>query len=185
MEMWKRAGQGRLAEVLGAAAVPRDINARLLRYRGDMKAEYESYSPDTREILEAFTAGINAYIANLSAKGPGGLPIEFQLAGFVPTTLESRGLPESYGCVLDDEQCILRSCCTLKWSPAIGPDKAGKLLDLDPAVQLDPAPNIDFAGLDTLASEQLDWQRYAHRVSCALKRRQQQLDGFRIDDQER
>jgi len=60
MELWKRAGQGRLAEVLGPSALLRDVNARLLQYRGDMKAEYESYSADTKEILEAFTAGINA-----------------------------------------------------------------------------------------------------------------------------
>ena len=146
MEMWKRAGQGRLAEILGAAAVPRDINARLLRYRGDMKAEYESYSPDTREILEAFTAGINAYITNLSAKGGRGLPIEFQLAGFVPTPWKP-------------EDCLNRMAAFsmtnnafsellhAQMVAAIGPDEAGKLLDLDPVVQLDPAANIDFAGL--------------------------------------
>ena len=52
-----------------------------LRYRGDMKAEYESYSPDTKEILEAFTEGINAYIAQRMKTG---LPIEFQIAGFKP-----------------------------------------------------------------------------------------------------
>src|ERR1700720_1763624 len=62
MELWKRSGQGRLAEILGPSALLRDINARLLRYRGDMKAEYESYLPDTKEILEAFTSGINANI---------------------------------------------------------------------------------------------------------------------------
>ena len=72
MEMWKRSGQGRLAEVLGPSALQRDINARLLSYRGDMKAEYESYSPDTQQILEAFTAGINAYIeSRLAPGGPG------------------------------------------------------------------------------------------------------------------
>src|SRR5438045_6119867 len=54
MELWKRAGQGRLAEILGPPALARDVNARLLRYRGDMKAEYESYSPDTEAILTAF-----------------------------------------------------------------------------------------------------------------------------------
>src|SRR5437899_2033906 len=30
MEIWKRAGQGRLAEVLGPSAIQRDINARRL-----------------------------------------------------------------------------------------------------------------------------------------------------------
>src|ERR1700746_3037397 len=77
MELWKRSGQGRLAEVLGPGALQRDIHARLLRYRGEMKAECESYSPDTREILEAFTSGINAYIATVSGPGRPGLPIEF------------------------------------------------------------------------------------------------------------
>ena len=84
MELWKRSGQGRLAEVLGPGALQRDINARLLRYRGEMKAEYESYSPDTREILEAFTSGINAYIATVTGPGTPGLPLEFQMVGFSP-----------------------------------------------------------------------------------------------------
>src|SRR5581483_3071947 len=69
MELWNRSGQGRLAEVLGPTALLRDVNARLLRYRGDMKAEYESYSPDTEPILRAFNDGINAEIASLTAKG--------------------------------------------------------------------------------------------------------------------
>ena len=64
MELWKRSGQGRLAEVMGTSALFRDISARLLRYRGDMGTEYKSYSPDTNEILEAFTSGINANIGN-------------------------------------------------------------------------------------------------------------------------
>jgi acyl-homoserine lactone acylase PvdQ len=64
MEMWKRAGQGRLAEVAGKSALPRDVAARLVRYRGSMQAEYESYAPDTREILEAFTAGTLPTFAN-------------------------------------------------------------------------------------------------------------------------
>src|SRR2546427_11714516 len=44
MELWKRSGEGRLAEILGAAALSRDLNARLLRYRGDIDAEYRSYA---------------------------------------------------------------------------------------------------------------------------------------------
>src|SRR5215472_4691771 len=80
MELWKRTGQGRLAEVLGTSAVERDIKARLLRYRGDLQAEYDSYAPDAREILAAFTAGINAHIDGLQGK----LPREFELAGFAP-----------------------------------------------------------------------------------------------------
>ena len=62
MELWKRLGQGRLAEIFGPSMLERDVNARRLRYRGAMAAEYASYSPDTKEILEAFTEGINANI---------------------------------------------------------------------------------------------------------------------------
>src|SRR6202166_848979 len=84
MELWKRSGQGRLSEILGPSALQRDIKVRALQYRGDMQKEYTSYSPDTQSILTAFTGGINAYIAALKAPGTSGLPIEFQLAGFIP-----------------------------------------------------------------------------------------------------
>lgn len=84
MELWKRSGEGRLAEILGPSFVKRDTNARLLQYRGDMDAEYKSYAPDTKEILEAFTSGINAYIDEIQKQRGSGLPIEFQLAGFRP-----------------------------------------------------------------------------------------------------
>ena len=84
MEMWQRAGQGRLSEILGPSALPRDIDARLLMYHGDMQAEYASYNPQTREILAAFTDGINSYIRGITAPGGKGLPVEFRIAGFAP-----------------------------------------------------------------------------------------------------
>src|SRR5215468_12797253 len=84
MELWKRSGQGRLAEVIGQSELAHDIRARLLRYRGDIEAEYKSYSPDTKEILEAFTGGINAFIRDRKRPGGQGLPIEFLAAGFEP-----------------------------------------------------------------------------------------------------
>ena len=147
MEMWKRAGQGRLAEVLGRSAVARDINARLLRYRGDMKAEYESYSPDTESILLAFTDGINAEIRSLSAKGGPGLPIEFQLAGFQPEPWKP-------------ENCLNRMAAFSMTGNAFselrhaelvakfGVEKASALLSLDPKLKLDPAPGVNFGGLN-------------------------------------
>src|SRR5215831_15651815 len=80
MDMWRRAGEGKLAEVLGPRAVERDRFARLIRYRGDMKAEYESYAPDAKRIIEAFVRGVNAQIALSKDR----LPIEFQLTGSKP-----------------------------------------------------------------------------------------------------
>jgi penicillin amidase len=146
MELWKRAGQGRLAEILGPAFLARDVNARLLSYRGDMKAEYESYSPDTLAILTAFTNGINAYVASLTAPGGTGLPVEFQIAGFSPDPWHP-------------EDCLNRMAAfsmtgnafsELEHAQAValmGAEKASKLFDFDPAVTLDPAPGADFGGL--------------------------------------
>jgi penicillin amidase len=80
MDLWRRQGEGKLAEILGPSAVERDRFARLIRYRGDLKAEYESYAPDARQIIEAFVRGVNAQI-ELSKNR---LPIEFQLGGYRP-----------------------------------------------------------------------------------------------------
>jgi penicillin G amidase len=147
MEMWKRAGQGRLAEVLGPSAVQRDISARLLRYRGDMKSEYASYAPDTEEILRAFTDGVNAEIRSLTAKNGPGLPIEFQLAGFQPEPW-------------NPEDCLNRMAAFSVTGNAfselrdaelvtkLGVEKASAVLSLDPKVELDPAPGADFDGLN-------------------------------------
>lgn len=79
IDSWRRTGIGRWAEVQGPSAIPRDRLARLIRYRGDWKAEWESYSPDTKAIATAFTNGINAYIKALKAP-----PAEFAKAGYAP-----------------------------------------------------------------------------------------------------
>ena len=146
MELWKRSGQGRLAEILGPSALARDANARALRYRSDMNSEYESYSPDTLEILRAFTDGINAYVASLTAPGGPGLPIEFQLAGFAPEPWHP-------------EDCLNRMAAysmtgnaesELEHAQALndfGAAKAAKLFGFDPPVPLDPAPGLDLTGL--------------------------------------
>lgn len=146
MELWKRSGEGRLAEILGPSAVQRDINARLLRYRGDMDAEYKSYAPDTKEILEAFTAGINAYIEEIERLGGIGLPVEFQIAGFRPepwqpedclNRLAAYSMTGNAGSELQHAQAVA----------LLGAEKASQLFEFDPAVKLDPAPGIDFSGL--------------------------------------
>ena len=56
LDLWRRNADGTLAEVVGPSAVRRDTFARLLRYRGDMDAEWRSYSPDARAIIEAFVS---------------------------------------------------------------------------------------------------------------------------------
>ncbi len=80
MDLWRRAGTGRLAEVLGPAAIDRDRLARSVQFRGNWDTEWNSYGPDTRTVVTAFTDGINAYIRSLGGKRP----TEFKIAGYDP-----------------------------------------------------------------------------------------------------
>jgi len=146
MELWKRSGQGRLAEVLGPQALARDLNARRLRYRGDMQAEFLSYAPDTQQILEAFTDGINAYIARLEAPAGPGLPLEFQLAGFKPETwkpADCLNRVAAYSMTYNAS----RELAHAQMLNLLGSDAASGLFDLDPQVKLDPKPGVDYSGL--------------------------------------
>jgi penicillin amidase len=146
MELWKRSGQGRLAESLGASALQRDVNARLLSYRGDMKLEFESYSQDTREILESFTQGINAYIASRTATGGQGLPLEFQIAGFQPELwkpIDCLNRMAAFSMTGNAFAELAHAQAT----QAVGAEAASKLFDFDPLVGLDPAAGADLSGL--------------------------------------
>jgi penicillin amidase len=81
MEMYRRVGEGRLAEILGPEAIPHDRLARLLMYRGPWTdEEFSSYHPEGRRILEAFSAGVNAYMEEMKDH----LPVEFELTGIRP-----------------------------------------------------------------------------------------------------
>src|SRR5215831_11691258 len=62
MEMWRRAAEGTLSEILGPSAIERDKFARLIRYRGDMDQEYKSYAADSKQIINSFVEGVNALI---------------------------------------------------------------------------------------------------------------------------
>jgi penicillin amidase len=87
MEMWRRIGDGTLAEILGPSAVARDRQARQLMYRGPFDdSEFTSYHPEGKRIFEAFARGVNAYIA-ASANN---LPVEFKLTGIKPQPWTAR-----------------------------------------------------------------------------------------------
>ncbi|HXJ07266.1 MAG TPA: penicillin acylase family protein [Candidatus Acidoferrum sp.] len=154
MELWKRSGEGRLADILGPAFIQRDVNALLLRYRGDMDAEYKSYAPDTKEILESFTSGINAYIEEIQKPGGPGLPLEFQLAGFKPEPWKPEDCLNrlaAYSMTNNGASELLHA----QLVALLGAEKASELFEFDPAVKLDPAPGMDFSGLSPKLLENL------------------------------
>lgn len=62
MEMTRRGGEGRLSELAGAASLRLDRFSRLLGLRQAAEADFAALDADTRDILEAYAAGVNAWI---------------------------------------------------------------------------------------------------------------------------
>ncbi|MHB9030972.1 MAG: penicillin acylase family protein, partial [Candidatus Latescibacterota bacterium] len=83
LDLWRRQGEGKLAEAFGPRFLEKDKAARLFLYRGDQEKEFRSYHPRGKKILTAFVQGINAWI-DLTRANPELLPIEFRLTGAMP-----------------------------------------------------------------------------------------------------
>jgi penicillin amidase len=143
IDLWRRSTQGRLAEILGADYVDRDCLTRLMRYRGDMNAEWESYAPDTRRIATRFVAGINAEIAAIGEH----VPEEFAVAGYRPEPWQPEDLlsrAEGFVMTYNAYDEVFRARVTA----ALGLERTTMLLPLAPTVSA-PAPSgIDLSAVD-------------------------------------
>ncbi len=71
MEFNRRLASGTLAEILGESALEVDRLVRRIGFRRAAEAEWKEATPQERAVLEAFAAGVNAYLQH------GRLPIEF------------------------------------------------------------------------------------------------------------
>ena len=72
--------QGRLAEMAGPVALDMDIYMRTLGIPQLIEERFEQLSPELREYLEGYAAGVNAYIATHQKR----LPLEMKLTGYTP-----------------------------------------------------------------------------------------------------
>lgn len=79
MEFQRRVGAGRLSEVIGKATLDQDRFLRTWGFYRAAEQAYEGLSPYAKATVEAYVAGINAYLAT---RPP--LPLEFRLLGFRP-----------------------------------------------------------------------------------------------------
>ncbi len=143
IEIWRRTGAGELAEVFGPSYLERDRIARLVRYRGDMDAEWESYGPDAREIAAAFTSGVNAYVEANRER----LPVEFELLGFEPGRWEAEDVVLRIAGLLmvrNVAQEIARSEMVAK----LGLETTRRFQPTDPVIDFAPDPDVDLTGID-------------------------------------
>ncbi len=144
LDWWRRVGVGETAEVIGPDGIQGDHFARLIRYRGDMDAEWKSYSPDTKQIANAFTSGINAHIKHIGGK----LPIEFQILGYKPKPWQPEDiLGRMSGIIMSrnftDE--VVRAHLIDK----LGLEKVRQLMPTDPQRDFAPASGLDLKGIDS------------------------------------
>ncbi|APD09180.1 MULTISPECIES: penicillin acylase family protein [Thermus] len=79
MEFQRRVGQGRLSEVLGEATLAQDRFLRTWGFYQAAKSAYERLYPEEKEAVDAYVAGVNAFLASGAP-----LPPEFALLGFRP-----------------------------------------------------------------------------------------------------
>ena len=82
MEFDRRRGSGRWAEVVGESALEQDIMMRRFRLADSARADYGAVNRRTRDLMDAYAAGVNAWIA--TADDEYSLPIEYSIAGLNP-----------------------------------------------------------------------------------------------------
>lgn len=81
MELYRRAAYGRLAEILGEAALPVDRRMLTLQVRPAAAAEWRRLGAPARGALQRYAEGVNAAMAGLAGRHR---PPEFQLLGVMP-----------------------------------------------------------------------------------------------------
>ncbi len=143
IDLWRRAGTGRLAEILGPSAIERDRLARAVNYRGDWNAEWSAYGADTKAIVTAFTEGINAYIRGLGDKRPR----EFEIAGYSPVLWSPEDcLSRVAGLTMTGN--LTREVSHAEEIQRLGLERASKFIRIEPPVPLEIPKGLDLTAIN-------------------------------------
>lgn len=79
MEFQRRTGAGRLSEMLGKATLDTDKFLRTVGFYRAARSAFDALNPQSKAALEAYTAGVNAWLAENQM-----LPLEFVILGVQP-----------------------------------------------------------------------------------------------------
>jgi penicillin amidase len=83
IEYQRRIGAGRLAEILGPRLVETDRFLRTIGFRRAAESSWRRLSPATQRLLEAYTRGLNAFLASSKS-----LPVEFRILRVAPAPFD-------------------------------------------------------------------------------------------------
>ena len=133
MEFDRRVGSGRLAEILGEAAVPADTFLRTIGFRRAAEEALRSAAPEVRALLEAYAAGVNAFVAADHAR-----PIELRiLLRGAPVDVEPWTPVDSlvWGKMMawDLSRNATDEIRLARFVEALGPERANELLPVNAA----------------------------------------------------
>ena len=146
MDLWRRSGQGRLSEVLGAELHRTRCDDPPHQYRGDVLAEWDAYGADAKAIATAFVRGVNAWV-DLARERP---PEQFLLAGWKPEPWSAEDLlnrTEAFTTSGDALDEVFRA----RVIATVGAPRARLLLAGDRA--MDVAPGFDPAAVPDLVGD--------------------------------
>ncbi len=152
MDFNRRLGAGRLAEILGPDAVPLDRWLRTLSIRRVSKTQFEEVKNIATPIVEAYVAGVNAFI------DLGKMPVEIALLGYQPdpwSPADSMTWVKmmAWELCVNWESEILRAQLIAK----LGPKVASELEPPHASVQpLIIPPGVDYSCLGNAALERAD-----------------------------
>lgn len=80
MDLIRRAGEGRLGEILGEKAIPFDRMFRTVGIKRNIEKNLYRYNADVMKILQAYSNGVNAFLKDHT----GNYGIEFDVLGYQP-----------------------------------------------------------------------------------------------------
>ncbi len=88
MDVWRHTTAGRLSEMFGDATLEDDRFLRTVGWHRVAEEEYAQLDADTRAALDAYTTGVNAYLAGRSPLAVHNAYAVLALTGYRPASLE-------------------------------------------------------------------------------------------------
>jgi penicillin amidase len=148
MEMMRRQGQGRLAEIIGRMGVENDVFMRTLGVYRRAEQDFQNLTPQTRRAFERYAAGVNTWLAEGHA-----LPLELSILFFKPEPWRSAdslvwqklmGLQLSGNWTQELSQAAFVAKLGAEKAAALMPDrKAGDPLTIPDQAMLYPSLNVE------------------------------------------
>jgi penicillin amidase len=86
MDLMRRSVAGKLSQVMGRETIPFDRMFKTLGLEEAVEEHYPKLHPKSKQILEAYSSGINAFINSEDS----GYPVEFDILGYEPEEWEPK-----------------------------------------------------------------------------------------------